>query len=252
VGSRAAALLPREQPRRARRRSGNRQHGGGHGDCRGAKRFPASARATACSATARCARSTVGRGARLAAGRTVGRWTPSVRTGARRPGGGADGERARRDTRRGLYRLGGHRPAGGAGWCARGRNAAGVPWIRRPAARARAGARRRRQPRNRATRHRACHQLGRESRVSTWRWKTSGNAGAAAGRDPLHPGSRATVVHVPWGPKDASALRLDEEFHLTARRWSASQAVWNTPTRSHPSGRRPRPGSRYRNSCAAG
>jgi threonine dehydrogenase-like Zn-dependent dehydrogenase len=43
-----------------------------------------------------------------------------------------------------------------------------------------------------------------------------------------------TVVHVPWGPKDASALRLDEEFHLNRPTLVGSQAVWNNPDRSHP------------------
>jgi threonine dehydrogenase-like Zn-dependent dehydrogenase len=43
-----------------------------------------------------------------------------------------------------------------------------------------------------------------------------------------------TVVHVPWGPKDATALRLDEEFHLNRPTLVGSQAVWNNPDRSHP------------------
>ncbi|HTE18533.1 MAG TPA: zinc-binding alcohol dehydrogenase, partial [Armatimonadota bacterium] len=34
-----------------------------------------------------------------------------------------------------------------------------------------------------------------------------------------------TVVHVPWGPKDASALHLDEEFHLNRPTIVGSQAV---------------------------
>jgi len=43
-----------------------------------------------------------------------------------------------------------------------------------------------------------------------------------------------TVVHVPWGPRDAAALRLDEEFHLNRPTIIGSQAVWDNPDRSHP------------------
>lgn len=43
-----------------------------------------------------------------------------------------------------------------------------------------------------------------------------------------------TVVHVPWGPKDAAALHLDEEFHLNRPTIVGSQAVWQNPDRSHP------------------
>jgi threonine dehydrogenase-like Zn-dependent dehydrogenase len=43
-----------------------------------------------------------------------------------------------------------------------------------------------------------------------------------------------TVVHVPWGPKDATALRLDEEFHLNRPTLVGSQAVWDNADRSHP------------------
>lgn len=55
----------------------------------------------------------------------------------------------------------------------------------------------------------------------------------------LHDAVRAirqcgTVVHVPWGPKDASALHLDEEFHLNRPTLVGSQAVWNNADRSHP------------------
>jgi threonine dehydrogenase-like Zn-dependent dehydrogenase len=43
-----------------------------------------------------------------------------------------------------------------------------------------------------------------------------------------------TVVHVPWGPKNAADLHLDEEFHLNRITMVGSQAVWNNPDRSHP------------------
>jgi threonine dehydrogenase-like Zn-dependent dehydrogenase len=43
-----------------------------------------------------------------------------------------------------------------------------------------------------------------------------------------------TIVHVPWGPKDASPLHLDEEFHLNRPTIVGSQAVWDNPDRSHP------------------
>jgi threonine dehydrogenase-like Zn-dependent dehydrogenase len=43
-----------------------------------------------------------------------------------------------------------------------------------------------------------------------------------------------TVVHVPWGPKDGSALHLDEEFHLNRPTMVGSQAVWDNADRSHP------------------
>jgi threonine dehydrogenase-like Zn-dependent dehydrogenase len=43
-----------------------------------------------------------------------------------------------------------------------------------------------------------------------------------------------TLVHVPWGPKDASALHLDEEFHLNRPTIIGSQAVWQNPDRDHP------------------
>jgi threonine dehydrogenase-like Zn-dependent dehydrogenase len=42
------------------------------------------------------------------------------------------------------------------------------------------------------------------------------------------------VVHVPWGPKDASPLHLDEEFHHNRPTIVGSQAVWDNPDRSHP------------------
>ena len=63
--------------------------------------------------------------------------------------------------------------------------------------------------------------------------ETSGNAAA------LHQAIRAirqcgTVVHVPYGPKNASALQLDEEFHLNRPTIIGSQAVWRNPDRSHP------------------
>lgn len=45
-----------------------------------------------------------------------------------------------------------------------------------------------------------------------------------------------TVVHVPWGPKDCSELRLDEEFHLNRPLLVGSQAWsgWGNPDRSYP------------------
>ncbi|MCA1595343.1 MAG: zinc-binding alcohol dehydrogenase [Chloroflexi bacterium] len=63
--------------------------------------------------------------------------------------------------------------------------------------------------------------------------ETSGNGAA------LNDSIRAirqcgTVVHVPWGPKDASPLHLDEEFHLNRPTIIGSQAVWGNPDRSHP------------------
>ena len=63
--------------------------------------------------------------------------------------------------------------------------------------------------------------------------ETSGNAAA------LHQAIRAirqcgTIVHVPYGPKDASALHLDEEFHVNRPTIIGSQAVWRNPDRSYP------------------
>jgi len=63
--------------------------------------------------------------------------------------------------------------------------------------------------------------------------ETSGNAAA------LHEAIRAirqcgTIVHVPFGPKDASTLHLDEEFHVNRPTIIGSQAVWRNPDRSHP------------------
>ena len=45
-----------------------------------------------------------------------------------------------------------------------------------------------------------------------------------------------TVVHVPWGPKDAAELHLDEEFHLNRPRIIGSQAWagWGNPDRDFP------------------
>ena len=45
-----------------------------------------------------------------------------------------------------------------------------------------------------------------------------------------------TVVHVPWGPKDASALKLGEEFHHNRPTIVGSQAWvgWGNADRSHP------------------
>lgn len=45
-----------------------------------------------------------------------------------------------------------------------------------------------------------------------------------------------TVVHVPWGPKDASALHFDQEFHLNRPTIVGSQAWdgWGNPDRDHP------------------
>lgn len=42
------------------------------------------------------------------------------------------------------------------------------------------------------------------------------------------------IVHVPWGPKDATPLHFDEEFHLNRPTIIGSQAVWNNADRSHP------------------
>ncbi len=63
--------------------------------------------------------------------------------------------------------------------------------------------------------------------------ETSGNASA------LHEAIRAirqcgTVVHVPYGPRDASTLHLDEEFHVNRPTIIGSQAVWRNPDRSYP------------------
>ena len=63
--------------------------------------------------------------------------------------------------------------------------------------------------------------------------ETSGNAAA------LHQAIRAirqcgTIVHVPYGPKNASALQLDEEFHVNRPTIIGSQAVWRNPDRSYP------------------
>ena len=41
-------------------------------------------------------------------------------------------------------------------------------------------------------------------------------------------------MHVPYGPKDASTLHLDEEFHVNRPTIIGSQAVWRNPDRSHP------------------
>jgi threonine dehydrogenase-like Zn-dependent dehydrogenase len=65
--------------------------------------------------------------------------------------------------------------------------------------------------------------------------ETSGNGRA------LHDAIRCiqkcgTIVHVPWGPKDASALHLDEEFHINRPTLIASQAWsgWGCPDRDYP------------------
>ena len=63
--------------------------------------------------------------------------------------------------------------------------------------------------------------------------ETSGNAAA------LHEAIRAirqcgTIVHVPYGPKDASTLHLDEEFHVNRPTIIGSQAVWRNADRSYP------------------
>jgi threonine dehydrogenase-like Zn-dependent dehydrogenase len=63
--------------------------------------------------------------------------------------------------------------------------------------------------------------------------ETSGNAAA------LHEAIRAirqcgTIVHVPYGPKDAATLHLDEEFHVNRPTIIGSQAVWRNPDRSYP------------------
>jgi threonine dehydrogenase-like Zn-dependent dehydrogenase len=63
--------------------------------------------------------------------------------------------------------------------------------------------------------------------------ETSGNGRA------LHEAIRClrqcgTVVHVPWGPKDAGQLHLNEEFHLNRPTIIGSQAVWDNADRSHP------------------
>lgn len=45
-----------------------------------------------------------------------------------------------------------------------------------------------------------------------------------------------TVVHVPWGPHDCTALHMDEEFHVNRPTLVGSQAWegWGNPDRSHP------------------
>jgi len=65
--------------------------------------------------------------------------------------------------------------------------------------------------------------------------ETSGNGRA------LHEAIRCirqcgTIVHVPWGPHDCSALHLDEEFHLNRPTIIGSQAWegWGNPDRDHP------------------
>jgi threonine dehydrogenase-like Zn-dependent dehydrogenase len=65
--------------------------------------------------------------------------------------------------------------------------------------------------------------------------ETSGNARA------LHEAIRClrqcgTVVHVPWGPRSAAELHLDEEFHLNRPTIIGSQAWpgWGNPDRSWP------------------
>jgi len=65
--------------------------------------------------------------------------------------------------------------------------------------------------------------------------ETSGNGRA------LHEAIRClrqcgTVVHVPWGPRDTSALHLDEEFHLNRPTIVGSQAWegWANPDRDYP------------------
>lgn len=65
--------------------------------------------------------------------------------------------------------------------------------------------------------------------------ETSGNGAA------LHDAVRCirqcgTVVHVPWGPKDASQLHLNEEFHHNRPTLVGSQAWegWANPDRSYP------------------
>lgn len=65
--------------------------------------------------------------------------------------------------------------------------------------------------------------------------ETSGNGRA------LHDAIRCirqcgVIVHVPWGPKDCSALHLDEEFHLNRPTIVGSQAWsgWGNPDRSYP------------------
>lgn len=65
--------------------------------------------------------------------------------------------------------------------------------------------------------------------------ETSGNGRA------LHDAIRCirqcgTVVHVPWGPKDATHLHLDEEFHLNRPTLIGSQAWsgWGNPDRGYP------------------
>ncbi|HLI47840.1 MAG TPA: zinc-binding alcohol dehydrogenase [Chthonomonas sp.] len=65
--------------------------------------------------------------------------------------------------------------------------------------------------------------------------ETSGSASA------LHQAIRClrqcgTVVHVPWGPQNATDLHLDEEFHLNRPTIVGSQAWegWGNPDRSHP------------------
>jgi threonine dehydrogenase-like Zn-dependent dehydrogenase len=63
--------------------------------------------------------------------------------------------------------------------------------------------------------------------------ETSGNGPA------LHEAIRClrqcgTCVHVPWGPKNAAPLHLDEEFHINRPTIIGSQAVWGNADRSHP------------------
>lgn len=65
--------------------------------------------------------------------------------------------------------------------------------------------------------------------------ETSGNGRA------LHEAIRCirqcgTVVHVPWGPHDATGLHLDEEFHHNRPTLVGSQAWdgWENPDRDHP------------------
>ncbi len=63
--------------------------------------------------------------------------------------------------------------------------------------------------------------------------ETSGNGRA------LHDAIRClrvcgTLVHVAWGPRDASSVHFDEEFHHNRITFVGSQAVWGNPDRDHP------------------
>jgi len=76
-------------------------------------------------------------------------------------------------------------------------------------------------------------KLATGKQVSTWRWRLPAMPARCRTR------SAASGSAAPWSTcrgdrRTASALRLDEEFHLNRPTLVGSQAVWNNPDRSHP------------------